>query len=682
MIRFRSLSPVLCGLLILAVSGCASSRSSDVTRQANDPSVVAVFGNEVLRLSEFERQYSRSVSGATLGSEYNAEQFEDFLERYVNFRLKVRAAEQIGIPDLPDLAEEIQTYRVNLARPYLLEREVLEPLIRQLYERRQEMVDASHILIRIDPNAPPSDTLDAYSRLAAMVDSVNAGQPFGMIARRYSEDPSAQAPDGTPGSEGRLGFFTGGRMVPEFEDMAFTTPVGQMSPIFRTQFGYHVLKVNDRKPSIRDIRVAHIMIRPEVIGSDESARAYADSLYQLIRGGAEFAAIARDNSMDPSTAPNGGDLGFISFEMPIVASFKDAAFSLENEGDMTSPVQSPYGFHIIRLTELAPERSFEESYNDLKTTIGRTQRAREAEEAFARNAREQLGANVDEAALLRLQESLAVDSVYQSFVRGTVLDESLASQPFAEMGGHTFSLSELARFATRSAGVVDRPTAARQLSESFLNDRAIEQEAGRLEERDVDFKNLMAEFRDGLVLFRLMEDSVWTAASADTLALQRFHAERAETYRFPDRTRIIAIYAAADTLMRDALSAIDAGTSLADLAEILGADNTQLRVDTTFVAGPTNSIFDRALTLTEGERTERFRDQRRHVVLIHAGNDAARVKSFEEARAEVINDYQEVLEKRMMDRLRREFNVRTFPERLEQAFRGANRTNTPTASAR
>jgi peptidyl-prolyl cis-trans isomerase SurA len=665
--RFCSLRNAVLFLAIIGLTGCGSLRSEQA-RMASDPSVLAVFGDEAITVGEFERQYARSVGGPEVAREHGEEEYAEFLDRYVNFRLKVRAAERMGIDRLDDLREEIRSYRTNLARPYLVERAVLDPLVRTLYERRQEMVNASHILIRVEPNASPADTLAAYERMAELVETVRSGTPFGEVARRHSEDPSAQAPEGTPGSAGQLGYFSAGRMVTEFEDMAFQTPVGQLSPIFRTQFGYHVLKVSDRRPTEADIHVAHIMLRPEVQGSEARARALADSLVAAIHGGADFAALAREYSDDTQTGQNGGDLGFMSFDMPIVQSFKDAAFALEETGAVSDAVRTQFGYHIIKLIDRRAPKSFEESYDELKALVTRSNRVREAETAFARDVRARAGSTLDDAVLAQLQSAFAVDTVYQAFRLGTVLDENLGQRRFATLGSNAYDVSDLARWATEAPRAAVHPGLARELANAFLDDRALDLEASVLEDRDPEFRALMNEFRDGLVLFRLMEDSVWTAAAQDTVGLKAYHAPRADRYRFPDRVRVVAVYASTDSVLQAALAGLDQGHPASELREILQFETTQLRIDTTYIAGRTNSMFDRALDLEEGGRTAPFRDQRRHVALIHAGIDPARVKTFQEARAEVINEYQEQLEERLMTRLREEFGARLFPERLSRAF--------------
>lgn len=650
-----------------------SAPDSTSASASQDSTVVAVYGDQAVTLEEFERRYARSVGGPEAAAQDSIEAYRDFLNRYINFRLKVQAAQAAGMGADSAMQQEIAQYRAGLARPYLLEQEVLDPLIRNLYERKQQMVDASHILIRLEPNATPEDTLAAYNRMAALVDSVEAGMDFGEVAARYSEDPSAQRPSG-PGSRGRLGYFTAGRMIAPFEDAAYATPVGALSPIIRTRFGYHVLRVHDRREAVAPIRVSHILIRPAAStpAAADSARALADSLRSEIEAGADFAELARRYSADPGSASQGGDLGMVPYDAPLVPPFKEAAFALENAGDVSEVVETQYGYHLIKLTEQSTFPAYDEAYDELKQEVAKLPRTREAEAAFAQEALRQRGATVDTTAALRPFEDVPVDSLFFTLVGGALPEETMA-QPVATLGDSTFTLGDVAAFAVR-AQVPRKETTREQvlaLLDVFLAEQALDYEAAALEERDEEFRIVMEEFRDGLLLFKLMEDSVWTAAGRDTAALEAYFEAHADAYQYDDRTRVISLYSPSDSLLEATVARLEGGLSLAALAEEVQADSlAQLRIDTTMVAGETGSVYDAALALETGERTEPIAYQGGSVVLVRDAEEPARPMRFEEAINRVIADYQEVLEARLLERLRARYDAETFPERLNQAFDG------------
>ena len=682
--RFFSFSVSLLALSLLAFPAAAQSEASPTSEGSPDSTVVASYDGRTITLAEFEKRYARSVGGPAEAAQDSLEAYKDFLRRYVDFRLKVRAAEEAGMRQDSAMQQEVGQYRANLARPYLLEQEVLDPIIRDLYERQQEMVDASHILIQVPPNAAPEDTLAAYNRLAALVDSVQSGADFGEMAAKYSEDPSAQRPEG-PGARGRLGYFPGGQMVAPFEDAAYATPEGAMSPVFRTRFGYHVLVVHDRREAVPDVQVAHILIRPadSTQAAADSAQALADSLRSQIQDGADFGALAQQYSGDTGSASRGGDIGMVPFTAPLVEPFKEVAFGLENVGDVSDVVETQFGYHIIKLLDRETRPSYEEAYDDLKQQAARMPRTQEAEEAFARSVLAERGASVDTAAVLDVFADVPVDSVYLAVVNAPLPEDALA-RTVASLGDSTYNLRSVRAFAF-GAQVPRAETTREQvlaLMDAFLIEKAMAYEAAALEKRDEEFGTVMEEFRNGLLLFKLMEDSVWTAAGQDTAALQAYFDAHAEEYQYGDRTRLIGLYSPSDSLLEATAARLDSNLTVAALAEELQADSlAQLRIDTVMVSGETSSVYDEALALNEGEHTSVLPRQGGYAVFIRDGEEAARPMTFEEATSRVIADYQEVLEAQLLENLRSRFDVQLFPDRLAEAFASVEAPDGSTVSS-
>ncbi len=645
--------------------------------------VVASYGPERLTLDNFEYQYARSTGGREIAEKDSLSEYQDFLDRYVNFKLKVLEARKAGLEKDSTIQSEIANYREQLARPFLLDQKVKEPLLKDLYEKRKEVIDASHILFRLDLKASPEDTLAAYTRLAAIRDSIRLGANFGDMAVRYSEDPSAKG-EGL-GARGRLGYFSAGKMVKPFEDWAYRTPVGAVSPIFRTQFGYHILYVHDRKPKPSDIEIAHIMIRPGGTTPADTALALArvDSVLTRLAGGEDFADVARTASDDKSSAKGGGTLGKIAYDSRLLASLKDASFGLKEVGDISEPVLTQFGYHIIKLIGRSEDKSFEDSRDDLGQMIARLPRAKKAQEAYAVQIRAQRRTTVDSTALLHAFNSTTVDSVFQMLDQGKIAD-SLRTLPIASIGDSTYTVGEFLRYSVDHP-VIRKPDVAQQVFDTvdeFLNDRAIDYEVQALEDRDADFRATMAEFRDGLLLFRLMQDSVWTPASKDSVALRAYFDAHPGAYRFGDRERIIGIFSRSDAMINKLAQQLESGSSMNSVINVALTDSlSQFRVDTTLVSEKTDSIFDQAVALPTGGHTSVIPYNKGFLILFNGGSVPAREKTYEEAKAEVINVYQKILEERLLTRLRAEFNARTYPERLAGAFRRTTNNSTGSVSS-
>ncbi len=665
MMQIRYASPLLL-LVLVFLAGCAGSRSASQSTYEHDPNVVAVIDGRPISVAEFERRYAKSVGGEDQARLDSLGAYREFLDRYVDFRLKVLAGIDAGLPDDPELSREIEEYRRSYARPYLLEQEVLSPIIREIYERQKEMVKARHILLQVDEGASPSDTLAAYQRLAAIVDSVEAGADFGEMAVRHSEDPSAQRPEGAPGARGDLGFFSAGQMVEPFETYAYETEVGSMSPIFRTQFGYHVLQVQDRIQTPPPVRVAHIMIdASQVRGTRDDAKALADSLAERIHSGEDFAELVAEHSHDINTVPRGGELGVLQYNTPVVQSFKDAAFAIEEVGGISDPVETQFGYHIIKLLERQDLPTYDEVYESMKQRVARMPRVKEAEGALALQIRNESGARIDTTALFAVAGGVSPDE-FMRLIHTDSLDAAVMQRSVAYMGDEAIAFEDLAE-EIRTGRAGEAPNLEALLlaaADRVLSDRALDYGSRALERRDQEFGELMQEFRDGLILFRFMEDSVWTAASRDTSALEAIYNTNPSAYRYPDRTRIISVSSVRDSTINAFTEAFDVSGLAAALD---GAEG--LRVDTTLITGPTNSYFDAALELAQGARTDASRQSGRHTVLINDGIEPARTKTFEEARPELVSIYQDRLEKQILADLRRRYHVETYPQRLDAAFR-------------
>ncbi len=685
--RPTSLVPVVLAVsavVILALAGCRGALTAAEKAILKDSSTVALYAGYPLTLEEFENRYARSVGGREEAKEDSLDEYQDFLERYVNFRLKVLAGDSAGYTDDPSILEEINTYRVSFARPYLIDKEVMNPILRDFYQKRKELIEASHILLRLALNASPQDTLTTYLKMSALRDSVQRGLvDFGDLAERHSEDQSARNPRASQGYRGRYGYFTAGTMVEEFENAAYRTQEGKISKIFRTQYGYHIIYVHDRREAVAPIRISLIVIRPKGNTAADSAEALQkiDSLKAQLDQGARFATLAENHSEERNSGRKGGDAGFLRFDNSRVdPAFKEAAFAMD-ELNKVGFVQTANGFQLFQITERREMGTFEEEYVSMKNTLSKLPRLRKAEQALAKEARMRYPSTIDTTALLDIFADVALNAMMPQ-VRAGSFSDSVKAIAVATLADSTYTFGQLTTLAKDSAilfrNMLTEQEQVVEFANVFLDQMAISHEATRLELRDEEFGRIMAEFHDGLVLFKLMEDSVWTAAAQDSAGLALYYDAHRDQYQYPDRKRLLELWSASDSLLQATVERIDAGLSWSALQAELAQDTTDaLRLDTMLVAGPTNSVYDQARDIVEGAHTGYIAYRNGRVVLFHNGTEAARPKTLEEARAELINDYQSVVEDRLIERLRQMHRVHTFPERLIRAFNEPS-TDAPT----
>lgn len=647
------------------IAGCSGSNVGTTAQEPVDPSLVAMIGDDKVSLEEFESRYARSVGDRDMAAKDTLETYEEFLDRYVDFRLKVLYAEELGLESDEGINAEINGYRDQLARPYLLEKEIMDPILMDMYEKEKEIIDASHILIRIGTAGTPEELAAAESKLTAIRDSIVAGADFGEMAFRHSEDPSARG--NRRGSKGRLGYFSSGQMVKGFEDAAYETPVDSLSRVFRTQFGYHLVYVHDKKPRYQDAYISHIATRDGLRGIDDTTNAEQriHSLMDSLKAGKDFVELAKKYSEDMETRPRGGQLGKLTYTTPGAEPFRDAVFNLENQGDHTDIIQTTYGYHIFRLDERIKAETFEESYDRLKNNASRLPRVQRAEDAMAQNVMDEVGFTVDSTLVMEILNGKAFNT---NGVQN-ISPDSLA-MPILTFADSAYTFRQVMDFA-ETASIPFNPDVTVMVDytlDKFLKDQAMDYEAARLESNDAEFAQIMEEFRDGLLLFKLMEDSVWTAAAQDTAGLMEYHSPRADSFWFPDRYRIISFRSRQDSLLKDVTMKVE-DKGLAAVLNMISEDTTNvIRVDTTFISENNNSIFDKAIRIEKGSFTESEYNSGSFMMMLNDGEEKARQKTFEEARSEVVNAYQVILEEQLLERLRKRYSVYKNKEALHLVF--------------
>lgn len=651
--------------LCLAIAGCSSGGSATGPSAASAPpvdSVVAVIDGTPLSLSELQSAYRNANNPSVSDS---AASYQDFLEQYVNYHVKVRAARAAGLDSLPSLQREVQTYRQQLAEPRLLKNEVYEPLIRTLYERRQSEVDVSHILLRVKPDAPPADTQETYRALQSIADSLERGVPFADLAYRNSEDPSARK-EGQQGDRGRLGYLRAGQLVAPFEKRMYDVAPDSVSGIFRTQFGYHILKVHDRRPTTPPIRLAHIMLRPD--SGDVAPRRRLDSLRTaIVRDATDFAGAARRYSDDRRSAAKGGDLGRVQSTSALPKAFQQAVSRLDSVGAVSDVVQTRYGYHLVKLTDRETLPSYEEAYDDLKEKISGRPRVERRKNQYARTVRAEAGVTVDTTRLLTETTLTSLDTLSRPLL--SVLDAASTtapSPPIATMGDSTYTLHQLARHVTQTDG--GARMSAGEVLDDFLNAKALAYARGRLEEQDPAFAAKMEEYRNGLLAFQFMQDSVWTVAARDTTALRRTFRQHRDRYRYPARVRTIVLRAAADSLLTP-YAEDDAFAARIDRAS---ADSL-VTLDTMMVTDTSPDAYQRVQSAPDRSAVGPLQHGGGALLLLRDRRLPPRRKQFREALSAVTRDYQDTHEQTVLRRLRERYDVTTYPERLRRAVADAPR---------
>lgn len=626
--------------------------------------VVARYADTAITLTELDSAFAESAGGPKNAADSSLDAYREFLDQYVNFRLKVRAARDAGLDTLPSIQQDVRSYRQELARPGLLREKVYEPVARTLYERRNQAVDVSHILIR---TSSAQDTLSAYRTAQSIADSLEQGVPFDELAYRNSEDPSAQK-KGSRGYKGRLGYIRAGQIVQPFENRMYTVEPGEVSDVFRTKYGYHILKVHDRRPAKRPVRLSHILRRPS---GDASPRRFLDSLRTVIReGDLSFAAAAKKHSEDRKSAPKGGTLGKVS-PQGLPPSLRKAVAELDSVGALSGVVKSRFGYHLLKLTGRQEKQTFEERYDALKKKVAGQPRAERRKAAFAKNVRAEEGVTVDTTRLLDAVGAASVDSLARPLLARTD-SASGPSRPVATLGDSTYTLNQMAQHLMQADGGAQMTIG--ELVESFLNEKAIQYAVVRRTQRDPSLAQQIRQYREGALLFRYMQDSVWTAAAQDSAGLRATYRRNRDQYRLPERVRAVVLRAPADSLLHPYKTAYNDGRSLG--ATVAAAtEDSLVSADTIFVSDDSPKVYQAVRSVDDLASVGPTAQDNEWLFMIRDTKLPPRPKRFSEARSSVVQDHQEVYEQNLVQKLRERYNAKTYPERLRPPL--SDRSSSP-----
>ena len=644
------------GLLSLVGLGVACGgvvETKDRPSPSDGQAVVARYADTAISRAELDSAFVASAGGPDAAADSSLSAYRSFLDRYLNFRLKVLAARDAGLDTLSSIQRDVQTYRQDLARPELLRTEVYEPLARTLYERRTQAVDVSHILVRVSSE----DTSSAYRRAQALADSVERGVSFGALALRNSDDPAARQ-EGQRGYRGRLGYLRAGQIVEPFEERMYELAPGETSEVFRTKFGYHILTVHDRRPATPPVELAHLLRRPQ--GDSTATRRFLDSLRtELLQGNPTFAAAARQYSQDPQSASKGGTLGEVN-PQALPPPLREAVASLDSVGAISSVVRSRLGYHLLQLKGRKEQPSFDEAYPDLKRQVAGQPRAEQRKADFAREIRAQVGATVDTTRLLNVAGVSSPDTLARPLF--TYADTATAPSPVvATLGDSTYTVAQMVRHLTQTDGGAQ--TTLGGLIDSFLNEKAIQYAVVRKTQRDPDLAQEMKRYREGALLFRYMQDSVWTAAARDTAGLRATYRQNRAQYRFPERVRTIVFRAPADSLLRPLRATYDQSASVRTTMEAAATDSL-VSADTVFVTDRSAERYQAVWSVSDGAAIGPTAQDTESLLMIRDTRLPPRPMDYKEARSRVVQDHQEAYEQQLVRRLRERYDAETFPERL------------------
>lgn len=553
-----------------------------VQAQSKDDAIFIDFGDEKITKAEFKRVYQKNNSGEIISKSTVGE----YLDLYINFKLKVKEAVSREMDKDPAFIRELSGYRKQLAQPYLTADGIIEELKKEAYDRLQYDVKASHILIKLDQDASPEDTAAAYKRAVRVKKNLENGQDFELMAKQYSDDPSAKT------NAGNLGYFTAFYMVYPFESAAYNTEVGEISDIVRTQFGYHVLKVVDKRPSVGNIQVAHILIsNDQELSKTDDPEGKIKEIYAKIEQGEKFDDLAAQFSDDTRSAADGGILPMFGVGR-MVPEFEKAAFDLKADGDISEPFSTPYGWHIVKRIQHSPIGSFETVEAEMMQKIKKDSRANLSQASVINKIKNQYGFSEN----LKERDDFykIIDS---SFFKGTWTAGAAKglTKEILKIGDKSVSQQDFANYLenNKSKKVIDSRVLVNARYDAFKRASILEYKNNKLDEEYPDFRYLMQEYHDGILLFNLTDELVWSKAVKDTNGLQDFYTKNKENYKWDRRVDAVVFSALNKKVAESVKTMLKEGKDAKEIMEEINrASQLNLRFETKKYLKGENEIVD------------------------------------------------------------------------------------------
>jgi peptidyl-prolyl cis-trans isomerase SurA len=665
--------------------------------------VVMTINGKPIKKSEFEAVY-RKNNGKEVGN--NTKSVKEYVDLFSLFKSKVFEAESLGLDTLTSFKTELSGYRKQLAAPYLTDKNTNETLLTETYERMKTELHVYHILIRLDETALPKDTLEAWTRIQLIRKAVTGKIPtpaeisnyekllkntsevsrqlkakdsslykakmnglktigatynsaedkFQAIAAKLSEEPGAAE------TKGELPYFSALEMIYPFETAVYNTPKGEISNVVRTRFGYHIAKVYDRRPTRGEIVVSHIMAQFPKNATEQdknNAKTKIDEISAKLKAGQSFEDLARQFSDDKQSSEKGGQLApFKGGRYP--KEFEDAAFALQKNGDVSEPVMTRVGWHIIKRIDLKGLPPFNEMKTELKNRIARDSRSQMGRTALIERVKKEN--NFRENTKNRDEFVKVIDSSYMKATWKAENAAKLGNKEIFNLGGKSYTQNDFAKFLESQmsfrSGQTSIPDLVKESYKNWVEDRIVAYEDSQLENKYKDFANLYREYRDGILLFDLTDQKVWSKAVKDTAGLRAFYEKNKNNYLWDERAEVTIYKCQNEKVAKDLRKMLKEGKSEKEIIEALNK-TSQLNISSeniTYLKGENKNVDSH----WKAGVLDNIADEKEKNIQVIVVNKILpkSPKTLAECRGNVTADYQAYLDAEWLAYLRKKYEVK------------------------
>lgn len=606
--------------------------------QSIDSENLMTIGGETISVKEFLRVYNKNID---LVQDESQKNIDYYLNLYTNYKLKLKEARTLGFDKKDSYKKEFESYKNQLSKAYTNDKEVTETLVKEAYNRTTSEVKAHHILVRIQPG---QDTLAAYEKIKALRSRM-VKEDFTSLRTALHDGKSVFVED--------LGYFSAFKMVYDFENAAFNTPLGQTSKPFRTQFGYHVVKVLDKRPSKGKVQVAHIMIANNQKDSTLVPENRIKEIFRSIQEGDSFESLAKQFSDDKSSAAKGGVMN--PFKSGDIRSeiFVNTAFGLKEIGAISEPIQSQFGWHILKLISKTPVEPYEQIKVDLEQKVKRDARSKVIRQKMLEKLKQQYTISQPslESVVAKIQKNDADDT--------WEVEASMEPQVFLKIESQELSYRDFLDLLNKNKRSFKASTGKSKFISNqyalFLENNLFQYKKNNLINENEDYANVLKEYEEGLLLFDIMENKIWKGAQLDSIGLKSYYNEN--TSKFKSNSKITATIArsnkkkklkAVKKMWSQGFSTDAISQKLNERDQALIFSSGDFEIDSPLI--PKNMVFNKGIS-------EIYSLDDNYVLLNISNIETPQILSFEDAKGAVISKYQSVLESEWLETLRNKYPI-------------------------
>lgn len=632
---------------IILLSAAVAVAGAAIAQNSSDEILMTIDG-EGFTKSEFEYIYKKNLQ-----QQIDAKSLDEYIDMFKDYKLKVKEAEAQGLDTVATFAKELKGYRDQLAQPYLVDQNRDEELAKEAYERLKESVEVEHILAAIKEDDPAKTKEAAYKKINEALARVKAGEDFKKIAKEYSDDPSVAKNDGY------IGVIKGFQTVYPFEEAAYATPVGTVSNPVLTQFGYHIIKVLDRQPDAGEIKTAHIMLLCGKTATDAEVaaqQAKIDEIYAELKAGADFDELVQKYSEDNNSKKNNGQLNWFS-KGRMIKDFSDAAFAIESVGDISEPIRTPFGFHIIKLIDKRDIKPYNEMHDEIMRRMSRDSRGQQGQKKLVERLKVDYNYAINAAAMETLNTLAKTIAPNTKEFAAAIADNS---EVLFTIEGAEFLVSDFSEYLAENFSKENESSKEQLYDEvdKYIDFAIIAYEDSKLESKYPEFRNLINEYHDGILLFEISDKEVWRKASEDAKELAKYFKKHKKSYKWSaPRYKGYAVQCVNDSVaneVKEMIATLDADTLLQTITERFNSDKKRdVKLKKSIFKSGENNVVD-YYVFHKGELpvTDKYT-----VAFVSGKLLLDGPEEYTDVKGEVISEYQAELEKRWIKSLNKKYKV-------------------------